>query len=64
MEIPKRMSQIRNNATRRESQIGLFRLIVPLDNLSDLKSLKAEALIKARGAWMTFLLPYSTDLFR
>lgn len=54
MEIPRRMPQIRKNATRRESQIGLFRLIVPLDNLFDIKSLKAEALIKARGAWMTF----------
>lgn len=37
-------------------------MVFPLVNLSDIKSLKAEALIKARGAWMTFLSPYSADL--
>jgi len=36
--------------------------IVILDNLTAHKSPKAEALIKARGAWMLFLPPYSPDL--
>lgn len=36
--------------------------VVILDNLAAHKSSKAEALIKARGAWMLFLPPYSPDL--
>ncbi|MFC0220555.1 IS630 family transposase [Pseudochelatococcus lubricantis] len=36
--------------------------VVILDNLSAHKSLKAEEAIKARGAWMLFLPPYSPDL--
>ena len=36
--------------------------IVILDNLSVHKSAKAEAAIKARGAWMLFLPQYSPDL--
>lgn len=36
--------------------------IVILDNLSVHKSAKAEALIRARGAWMLFLPQYSPDL--
>ncbi|WP_442866007.1 IS630 family transposase, partial [Aminobacter sp. HY435] len=36
--------------------------VVILDNLSAHKSPKAEAAIKARGAWMLFLPPYSPDL--
>lgn len=36
--------------------------MVILDNLSAHKSAKAEAAIRARGAWMLFLPPYSPDL--
>jgi transposase len=36
--------------------------VVILDNLAAHKSSKAEALIKARGAWILFLPPYSPDL--
>lgn len=36
--------------------------IVILDNLAAHKSPRAEAAIKARGAWMLFLPPYSPDL--
>lgn len=36
--------------------------VVILDNLAAHKSPKAEAAIKARGAWMLFLPPYSPDL--
>jgi transposase len=36
--------------------------IVIMDNLSAHKSLKAEQIIKARGAWILFLPPYSPDL--
>lgn len=36
--------------------------IVILDNLSVHKSAKAEAIIRARGAWMLFLPQYSPDL--
>lgn len=36
--------------------------IMILDNLAAHKSPKAEAAIKARGAWMLFLPPYSPDL--
>lgn len=35
--------------------------VVILDNLAAHKSPKAEAAIKARGAWMLFLPPYSPD---
>lgn len=36
--------------------------VVILDNLAAHKSAKAEAAIKARGAWMLFLPAYSPDL--
>jgi transposase len=36
--------------------------VVILDNLSSHKSQKAEAIIRARGAWLLFLPPYSPDL--
>ncbi len=36
--------------------------IVIMDNVAFHKSAKAEALIKARGAWVLFLPPYSPDL--
>ncbi len=36
--------------------------VVILDNLSSHKSKKAEAILKERGAWFLFLLPYSPDL--
>lgn len=36
--------------------------VVILDNLAAHKSPKAEAAIKARGAWLLFLPPYSPDL--
>jgi transposase len=36
--------------------------VVILDNLAAHKSSKAEAAIKARGAWTLFLPPYSPDL--
>lgn len=36
--------------------------VVILDNLPAHKSAKAEAMIRARGAWMLFLPPYSPDL--
>jgi transposase len=36
--------------------------IVILDNLSVHKSAKAEAILRARGAWMMFLPQYSPDL--
>lgn len=36
--------------------------VVILDNLSSHKSLFAEQCIRARGAWMLFLPPYSPDL--
>jgi transposase len=36
--------------------------IVILDNLSSHKSAAAEAAIKAKGAWLLFLPPYSPDL--
>ena len=36
--------------------------VVILDNLAAHKSPKAEAAIRARGAWMLFLPPYSPDL--
>ena len=36
--------------------------VVILDNLSAHKSPKAEKVIRARGAWMLFLPPYSPDL--
>lgn len=36
--------------------------VVILDNLAAHKSQKAEDAIKARGAWMLFLPPYSPDL--
>ena len=35
--------------------------VVILDNLAAHKSSRAEAAIKARGAWMLFLPPYSPD---
>ena len=38
--------------------------VVILDNLSAHKSPRAKATIKARGAWMLFLPPYSPDLIR
>jgi len=36
--------------------------VVIMDNLSSHKSLKAEQVIRARGAWILFLPPYSPDL--
>ncbi len=36
--------------------------IVIMDNLSSHKSARAEASIKAKGAWILFLPPYSPDL--
>jgi transposase len=36
--------------------------VVILDNLSVHKSAKAEAIVRARGAWMLFLPQYSPDL--
>ena len=36
--------------------------MVILDNLSSHKSEKANAILKARGAWFLFLPPYSPDL--
>ena len=36
--------------------------VVILDNLSAHKSPNAEAAIRAKGAWMLFLPPYSPDL--
>jgi len=36
--------------------------VVILDNLSAHKSPKAEQAVRARGAWMLFLPPYSPDL--
>ncbi len=36
--------------------------VVILDNLAAHKSPKAQAAIRARGAWMLFLPPYSPDL--
>jgi transposase len=36
--------------------------VVIMDNLSAHKSPKAEQLIRARGAWILFLPPYSPDL--
>ena len=36
--------------------------IVILDNLSVHKSARAEAVVRARGAWMLFLPQYSPDL--
>lgn len=36
--------------------------VVILDNLAAHKSPRAEAAIRARGAWMLFLPPYSPDL--
>jgi transposase len=36
--------------------------VVILDNLSSHKSERANAAIKARGAWLLFLPPYSPDL--
>lgn len=36
--------------------------VVILDNLSVHKSVKAEAAVRARGAWMLFLPQYSPDL--
>ncbi|ABE62001.1 ISSpo6, transposase OrfB [Nitrobacter hamburgensis X14] len=36
--------------------------VVILDNLSSHKSEKAEKAIRARGAWLLFLPPYSPDL--
>ena len=36
--------------------------VVILDNLAAHKSPRAEAFIRARGAWMLFLPPYSPDL--
>jgi transposase len=36
--------------------------VVILDNLSSHKSEKAQASLKARGAWFLFLPPYSPDL--
>ena len=36
--------------------------VVILDNLSVHKSAKAEAAVRARGAWMLFLPQYSPDL--
>lgn len=36
--------------------------VVILDNLAADKSPRAEAAIRARGAWMLFLPPYSPDL--
>jgi transposase len=36
--------------------------VVILDNLSSHKSQRAESLIRAKGAWLLFLPPYSPDL--
>lgn len=36
--------------------------VVILDNVAFHKSEKAEALVRARGAWLLFLPPYSPDL--
>lgn len=36
--------------------------VVILDNLSSHKSERANAILKARGAWFLFLPPYSPDL--
>ncbi len=36
--------------------------VVILDNVSFHKSERAEQLVKARGAWLLFLPPYSPDL--
>jgi transposase len=36
--------------------------VVILDNLAAHKSEKAEAILRAKGAWMLFLPPYSPDL--
>lgn len=36
--------------------------VVILDNLSSHKSEKAKAIVRARGAWLLFLPPYSPDL--
>lgn len=36
--------------------------VVILDNLSSHKSLKAESIVRSKGAWMLFLPPYSPDL--
>jgi transposase len=36
--------------------------VVILDNLASHKSVRAEALLKQRGAWFLFLPPYSPDL--
>ena len=35
--------------------------VVILDNLSSHKSAKAESIIRAKGAWLLFLPPYSPD---
>jgi transposase len=36
--------------------------VVIMDNLSSHKSTRAESMIRAKGAWMLFLPPYSPDL--
>ncbi len=36
--------------------------VVILDNVAFYKSEKVKALVKARGAWLLFLPPYSPDL--
>jgi transposase len=36
--------------------------VVIMDNLSSHKSIKADSMIRATGAWMLFLPPYSPDL--
>jgi transposase len=36
--------------------------VVILDNLASHKSVKAEAILRQRGAWFLFLPPYSPDL--
>ncbi len=36
--------------------------VVIMDNLSSHKSTKAESMIRAKGAWLLFLPPYSPDL--
>ena len=36
--------------------------VVIMDNLSSHKSLRAESIIRERGAWLLFLPPYSPDL--
>jgi hypothetical protein len=53
-------------ATKLADGGGMFLLVTPaggiLDNLPAHKSEKAKMILKQRGAWFLFLLPYSPDL--